>query len=45
MYIYRVTVDHFYWEFGGAGSAFNYVEAAISAGHAIFIFDRLGMLC
>lgn len=35
-------MDHFYWEYGGAGSPQNYVEAALSAGHAIFTFDRLG---
>lgn len=34
--------DHKYWDFGGAGSKYNYVEAALKAGHGILIFDRLG---
>ncbi|KAF8888598.1 hypothetical protein BD779DRAFT_1672262 [Infundibulicybe gibba] len=37
-----IGFDHSYWIFGGEGSPYNYVEAAITAGHAIFIFDRLG---
>lgn len=39
---HSVNFDHSYWNFGGPGSQYNYVEAAIESGHAIFIFDRLG---
>lgn len=38
----RINFDHSYWNFGGAGSSYNYVDVALKAGHAIFIYDRLG---
>ncbi|KAF8955634.1 hypothetical protein BDZ97DRAFT_1856429 [Flammula alnicola] len=41
--IHGVNFDHTYWNFGGDGSPYNYVDAAIKAGHAIFIYDRLGV--
>ncbi|KAF8871183.1 Alpha/beta hydrolase family-domain-containing protein [Infundibulicybe gibba] len=41
--IHGVRYDHTYWNFGGPGSKYNYVEAAINSGHAIFIYDRLGV--
>ncbi|KII91729.1 hypothetical protein PLICRDRAFT_123246 [Plicaturopsis crispa FD-325 SS-3] len=41
--IHGINFDHSYWTFGGKGSPYNYVEAAINAGHAIFIYDRLGV--
>ncbi|KAJ3521946.1 hypothetical protein NMY22_g12098 [Coprinellus aureogranulatus] len=34
--------DHTYWTLGGPGSKYNYVEAALKAGHAVFAYDRLG---
>ncbi|KAH6908968.1 Alpha/Beta hydrolase protein [Coprinopsis sp. MPI-PUGE-AT-0042] len=34
--------DHQYWNFGGPGSKYNYVEAALKSGHGVLIFDRLG---
>ncbi|PFH48441.1 hypothetical protein AMATHDRAFT_5789 [Amanita thiersii Skay4041] len=40
--IHGINFDHSYWDFGGEGSQYNYVEAAVNAGHAIFIYDRLG---
>ncbi|PPQ75774.1 hypothetical protein CVT26_000891 [Gymnopilus dilepis] len=40
--IHGISLDHTYWNFGGEGSQYNYVDAATKAGHAIFIFDRLG---
>ena len=38
----RVNFDHTYWSFGGKGSKYNYVEAAVNAGYAVFSYDRLG---
>lgn len=38
----RINFDHSYWNFGGEGSPYNYVDAALKAGHATFIYDRLG---
>ncbi|KAF5319830.1 hypothetical protein D9611_012839 [Ephemerocybe angulata] len=40
--VHGVGFDHTYWNFGGPGSKYNYVEAALKAGHAILIYDRLG---
>jgi pimeloyl-ACP methyl ester carboxylesterase len=34
--------DHTYWDFGGPGSEYNYVEAATAAGYATLSYDRLG---
>jgi len=36
-----VNFDHSYWTIGGSGSQYSYVESALQAGHAIFIYDRL----
>ncbi|KAF8631705.1 hypothetical protein AX17_005037 [Amanita inopinata Kibby_2008] len=41
--IHGINFDHSYWEFGGDGSQYNYVDMAVAAGHAIFIYDRLGV--
>lgn len=38
-----INFDHTYWSFGGVGSKYNYVEAAMNAGHAVLSYDRLGM--
>ncbi|PPQ76378.1 hypothetical protein CVT26_015386 [Gymnopilus dilepis] len=40
--VHGINYDHNYWNFGGEGSPYNYVDAAVGAGHAIFIYDRLG---
>lgn len=40
---YSLGFDHTYWNLGGTGSKYNYVEAALKAGHAILIYDRLGI--
>lgn len=34
--------DHTYWDFGGPGSEYNYIDAATSAGYATLSYDRLG---
>ncbi|KAF9466674.1 hypothetical protein BDZ94DRAFT_1319199 [Collybia nuda] len=41
--IHGINFDHSYWNFGGPGSPYNYVDAALEAGHAVFIYDRLGV--
>ncbi|PPQ94914.1 hypothetical protein CVT25_004400 [Psilocybe cyanescens] len=41
--IHGINFDHSYWNFGGDGSQYNYVDAATRAGHAIFLYDRLGL--
>ncbi|TEB33759.1 hypothetical protein FA13DRAFT_1707982 [Coprinellus micaceus] len=41
--IHGIGFDHTYWNLGGSGSKYNYVEAALKAGHAILIYDRLGI--
>ncbi|KDR72821.1 hypothetical protein GALMADRAFT_734987 [Galerina marginata CBS 339.88] len=41
--IHGISFDHSYWNFGGEGSQYNYVDVALKAGHAIFIYDRLGV--
>ncbi|KAF8970842.1 Alpha/Beta hydrolase protein [Flammula alnicola] len=41
--IHGINFDHTYWNFGGEDSPYNYVDAAIKSGHAIFIYDRLGV--
>jgi pimeloyl-ACP methyl ester carboxylesterase len=38
-----IGFDHTYWSIGGSGSKYNYVEAALKAGHAILTYDRLGV--
>ncbi|TEB24087.1 hypothetical protein FA13DRAFT_1639058 [Coprinellus micaceus] len=40
--VHGVGFDHTYWTVGGSGSKYNYVEAALKAGHAILAYDRLG---
>ncbi|KAF8901331.1 hypothetical protein CPB84DRAFT_1962043 [Gymnopilus junonius] len=40
--IHGITLDHTYWNFGGEGSPHNYANVALNAGHAVFLFDRLG---
>ncbi|KAF5313450.1 hypothetical protein D9611_008674 [Ephemerocybe angulata] len=40
--VHGAGFDHSWWNFGGDGSKYNYVEAALKAGHAILIYDRLG---
>ncbi|KAF6752437.1 Alpha/beta hydrolase family-domain-containing protein [Ephemerocybe angulata] len=40
--IHGTNFDSSYWTFGGDGSKYNYVESSLKAGHAIFIYDRLG---
>jgi pimeloyl-ACP methyl ester carboxylesterase len=34
--------DHSYWDFGGSGSQYNYIEAATAAGFATLSYDRMG---
>ncbi|KAF8901328.1 Alpha/Beta hydrolase protein [Gymnopilus junonius] len=41
--VHGINFDHSYWNFGGEGSQYNYVDAAVGAGHAVFIYDRLGI--
>ncbi|KAJ3548248.1 hypothetical protein NMY22_g1331 [Coprinellus aureogranulatus] len=41
--VHGLGFDHTYWNLGGSGSQYNYVEAALKAGHAILIYDRLGI--
>lgn len=41
-YFRRAGFDHTYWTLGGPGSKYNYVDAALNAGHAILVYDRLG---
>ncbi|KAF8152596.1 Alpha/beta hydrolase family-domain-containing protein [Crassisporium funariophilum] len=41
--VHGINFDHTYWNFGGEASKYNYVDAALKAGHAIFIYDRLGV--
>ncbi|KAL0959021.1 hypothetical protein HGRIS_014332 [Hohenbuehelia grisea] len=41
--IHGINFDHSYWSFDGPGSKYNYVDAALKAGHAIFTYDRLGV--
>ncbi|THH23251.1 hypothetical protein EUX98_g7927 [Antrodiella citrinella] len=40
--VHGSMLDHNYWLISGPGSMFNYVEASVNAGNAIFVFDRLG---
>ncbi|KAF6749047.1 Alpha/Beta hydrolase protein [Ephemerocybe angulata] len=40
--VHGAGFDHSYWNFGGDGSKYNYVEAVLKAGHSILIYDRLG---
>ncbi|KAF6752438.1 hypothetical protein DFP72DRAFT_1171641 [Ephemerocybe angulata] len=40
--VHGINFDHTYWNFGGPGSKYNYVDSALKAGHAILIYDRLG---
>ncbi|KAK7435044.1 hypothetical protein VKT23_019852 [Stygiomarasmius scandens] len=40
--IHGVGFDHTYWNFKN-GSQYNYAEAALKAGHAIFMYDRLSV--
>ncbi|KAJ3501431.1 hypothetical protein NMY22_g18929 [Coprinellus aureogranulatus] len=41
--VHGLGFDHTYWNLSGSGSQYNYVEAALKAGHAILIYDRLGI--
>ena len=41
-FFFRVGFDHTYWNFGGSGSEYNYVESAIAAGRSVLIYDALG---
>lgn len=41
--VHGVGLGHRYWSWGGPGSRYNYLEAAISEGHAIFSYNRLGV--
>ncbi|KAJ3549475.1 hypothetical protein NMY22_g873 [Coprinellus aureogranulatus] len=41
--IHGINADHTYWHFGGEDSKYSYVEAALKAGHAIMMYDRLGV--
>ncbi|PPR03475.1 hypothetical protein CVT26_007881 [Gymnopilus dilepis] len=41
--VHGINFDHSYWNFGGEGSPYNYVDAAVRNGHAIFLYDRLGV--
>ncbi|KDR71886.1 hypothetical protein GALMADRAFT_281702 [Galerina marginata CBS 339.88] len=41
--VHGINADHRYWTFGGPGSKNNYADVALKAGHAIFIYDRLGV--
>ena len=41
-YFSRIGFDHTYWNFGGNGSGYNYVESAIAAGRSVLIYDALG---
>lgn len=40
--VHGVNFDHSYWNFGGEGSQYNYLETGLRSGHAVFIYDRLG---
>ncbi|KAF8901343.1 hypothetical protein CPB84DRAFT_1962051 [Gymnopilus junonius] len=40
--IHGSFLDHTYWNFGGEGSPYNYADVALNAGHAVFLYDRLG---
>ncbi|THH12922.1 hypothetical protein EUX98_g9776 [Antrodiella citrinella] len=39
---FRLNLDRTYWSIDGSASPLNYVESSLKAGHAIFVFDRLG---
>ncbi|KAJ3522899.1 hypothetical protein NMY22_g11684 [Coprinellus aureogranulatus] len=41
--IHGINADHTYWHFGGEDSKYSYVEASLKAGHAIMMYDRLGV--
>ncbi|KAJ2916917.1 hypothetical protein MD484_g3486, partial [Candolleomyces efflorescens] len=41
--VHGIGPDHSYWTLGGRGSKYNYVEAALKAGRAILVYDRLGV--
>ncbi|KAH9475537.1 hypothetical protein JR316_0012652 [Psilocybe cubensis] len=41
--VHGINFDHSYWNFGGKGSKYNYVDVANRAGHAVFLYDRLGV--
>ncbi|TFK22243.1 alpha/beta-hydrolase [Coprinopsis marcescibilis] len=41
--VHGIGFDHTYWTFGGPGSKYNYVDAALASGHAILVYDRLGV--
>ncbi|KAJ2929160.1 hypothetical protein H1R20_g7923, partial [Candolleomyces eurysporus] len=40
--VHGIGPDHSYWTLGGPGSN-NYVDAVLRAGHAILVYDRLGV--
>ena len=44
MVTFRVGFDHTYWNFGGNGSEYNYIESAIAAGRSVLTYDTLGQL-
>ncbi|EPQ50280.1 alpha/beta-hydrolase [Gloeophyllum trabeum ATCC 11539] len=41
--LHGLDADHRYWDFGGRGSKYNYVDAALASGHAVLLYDRLGV--